>query len=46
MAMGEHGLAVDNIVSATVVLANGNIVNASETEHPDLFWGIRGGECN
>ncbi|KAG8897041.1 hypothetical protein FRC00_004900 [Tulasnella sp. 408] len=43
---GEHGLTLDNLVSATVVLANGDIVQASATQHPDLFWGIRGGGSN
>ncbi|KAG8897040.1 hypothetical protein FRC00_004899 [Tulasnella sp. 408] len=43
---GEHGLTLDSLVSATVVLANGDIVEASATEHPDLFWGIRGGGSN
>ncbi|KUJ24620.1 FAD-binding domain-containing protein [Mollisia scopiformis] len=37
-----HGLALDNLVSATVVLANSTIVNASTTENSDLFWAIRG----
>ncbi|KAG7089811.1 hypothetical protein E1B28_011460 [Marasmius oreades] len=40
---GEHGLAIDNLLSATVVLANGRIVRASRDEEPDLFWAIRGG---
>ncbi|KAF8592463.1 FAD-binding domain-containing protein [Ramaria rubella] len=43
---GEHGLVIDNLVQATVVTANGSIVTASSTSHPDLFWGIRGGGCN
>jgi len=46
VSTGEWGLAVDNMVSATVVLANGGIVKASETENADLFWGIRGGGPN
>ncbi|KAG8901313.1 hypothetical protein FRC01_009880, partial [Tulasnella sp. 417] len=41
-----HGLAADNLISATVVLANGEIVEVSETENADLFWGIRGGGSN
>ncbi|KAL5530241.1 hypothetical protein ACEPAF_6498 [Sanghuangporus sanghuang] len=41
-----HGLAVDNLVQATMVLADGSIVTTSESENSDLFWGIRGGGCN
>ncbi|KAG8915213.1 hypothetical protein FRC01_003743 [Tulasnella sp. 417] len=40
---GSHGLAADNLVSATVVLASGEIVKANESENPDLFWALRGG---
>ncbi|KAG6831322.1 hypothetical protein H0H87_005566 [Tephrocybe sp. NHM501043] len=40
---GSKGLAVDNILSATVILADGNISKTSATQNPDLFWAIRGG---
>jgi FAD/FMN-containing dehydrogenase len=41
-----HGMTIDNLVSADLVLADGRQVHASEHEHADLFWAIRGGGGN
>lgn len=43
---GEYGLVIDNVLEATVVTADGSILKANQSEHPDLFWGIRGGGGN
>lgn len=43
---GEKGLVIDNMVGATVVLANGEVKHASEKENPDLFWALCGAGQN
>ena len=44
--MGKHALALDNLLSVDLVLADGSTVTASAEENPDLFWGVRGGGGN
>ena len=43
---GTHGLCIDNLLSVDIVLADGCLLQASETENSDLFWAVRGGGGN
>jgi FAD/FMN-containing dehydrogenase len=42
----KYGLALDNVLAAEVVTADGEVVHASAAEHPELFWALRGGGGN
>jgi FAD/FMN-containing dehydrogenase len=42
----KYGYCVDNLLSVDIVTADGRVRTASETEHPDLFWAVRGAGSN
>src|SRR5262249_57737906 len=44
--MGLHGATCDNLLSADVVMADGNSLAANSSENGDLFWALRGGGGN
>jgi FAD/FMN-containing dehydrogenase len=46
LLQGQHGYALDNLVSARVVLASGKLVEASRTKNTDLFWALKGAGHN
>ena len=44
--MAKYGLATDNLISAEVITASGDVLRADESENADLFWALRGGGGN
>jgi FAD/FMN-containing dehydrogenase len=42
----KHGLAIDNLLAAEIVTADGQLLKVDAENHPDLFWAIRGGGGN
>ena len=44
--LGKYGMCVDNLLSAEIVTAAGEVLRASSDENADLFWGLRGGGGN
>ncbi|WP_104106163.1 FAD-binding oxidoreductase [Nocardioides sp. 616] len=42
----KHGLTIDHLRAVEMVLADGSVVRASDTEHPELFWAVRGAGAN
>jgi len=44
--MGKYALACDNLLSVDLVTADGTFLTASESQHADLFWALRGGGGN
>lgn len=44
--MRKHGLTIDQLIAVDLVTADGELVKASASENPDLFWGVRGGGGN
>jgi FAD/FMN-containing dehydrogenase len=44
--MSKYGMAVDNLYSAELITANGELLHANAEDNPDLFWALRGGGGN
>jgi hypothetical protein len=42
----RYGLALDNVTAVDIVTADGKLLHADASEHPDLYWGVRGGGGN
>jgi FAD/FMN-containing dehydrogenase len=43
---GQYGLPADQVVSARLVLPNGDLITVSDTSHPDLLWAVKGAGHN
>jgi FAD/FMN-containing dehydrogenase len=41
--MRKYGMTIDNLLEVDIVTADGQLLTASEAEHADLFWAVRGG---
>ncbi len=44
--VGKHGLTIDNLLAVNLITGDGQVLKVSASEHPDLFWGVRGGGGN
>jgi FAD/FMN-containing dehydrogenase len=44
--LGTHGASCDNLLAAQIVTADGELLQVTADEHPDLFWAVRGGGGN
>ena len=44
--MGKYGFTIDNLITVDLITANGEVVQASDEENSELFWGLRGGGGN
>lgn len=42
----KYGMTIDSMIAAEIVTADGTVLSTSATDHPDVFWGIRGGGGN
>ena len=42
----KHGMSIDNLISAQVIMSDGGVLNASASQNDDLFWALRGGGGN
>ena len=43
---GQYGFLADNLISARLVMANGTVITVSDSQHTDLYWGLKGAGHN